>query len=88
MANTGHKENVRKMMSTTKSDSMYYIDYTCEECGQQGTARFSGEHMTTDADGYAYPTKTIYCCECKADRIIWEDVVCYNETAGDDHDSE
>jgi len=61
------------------SESQWFIDYRCCICYQAGTARFSGDDMTVNRDGDVTPSKTIFCCACKSDKVDLEKIVCYDE---------
>jgi hypothetical protein len=62
------------MIDEIDNDELYYIDYSCNVCGQMGTARFIGENLLIDDDGVVLVKKTIYCCECKSDDLNIEEV--------------
>lgn len=67
------------MSNKINPESMWYIDYNCNVCGQQGTVRLSGKDMIVDDEGdiTINPKKPIYCCECKSEDMAFEDIECY-----------
>lgn len=61
-------------------DSLWRIEYGCNDCGQAGTARFSGKDMIENSlSGAIEPSKTIYCCECKSENTTPELIRCYDD---------
>ncbi len=61
-------------MTVIEPESRWYIDYTCQVCGQARTARFPGKDMAMDSEGDPIPKETIYCCECKSENLVYYDI--------------
>jgi hypothetical protein len=51
----------------------FYFDYSCNKCGQNGTARFKTEDVAIDGEGCPIPKKLIYCCECRRKDVTIDD---------------
>jgi hypothetical protein len=55
-------------------NDLYYVDYTCNQCKQEGTARFPVEEMEPGDDGFLVPASAIYCCKCRSDKLTIDEV--------------
>lgn len=68
-------------------DTRWYVDYHCDDCGQQGTARFHGKDMQIRTNGLVEPIPTIFCCICRCgNNLYYDDIECYDCEVDDEED--